>query len=146
MSVISPNDGFVRPHAERVRRWTYLGIGFGCVGLATAGVFLPGLPTTIFLILASYFLTRSCPWLEERLVRNRFFGPYVRYLDGNVPMPRKAKIAAISMMWTMIAVSCTVLVLRELPWWVPAIVAASGVAGTAMIVRFRGLKREPDRT
>lgn len=116
-------------------------LGFLCVGLGTAGVFLPGLPTTIFLILASYFFTRSCPWLEDRLIRTRFFGPYLRYLEGDVPMPRKAKVTAIAMMWIMIAISCTVLAWRGVPWWVPAIVAASGVVGTIAIVQFKGLKR-----
>ncbi|GJQ28953.1 MAG: membrane protein [Phycisphaerae bacterium] len=141
MTALPPQAGLVRSHAERVRRWTYLVLGFLCVGLGTAGVFLPGLPTTIFLILASYFFTRSCPWLEDRLIRTRFFGPYLRYLEGDVPMPRKAKVTAIAMMWIMIAISCTVLAWRGVPWWVPAIVAASGVVGTIAIVQFKGLKR-----
>lgn len=131
----------VRNSAERAVRWAYLSIGVVCVGFGTAGVFLPGLPTTIFLILASYFLTRSCPWLEERLVRNRFFGPYLRWLDGDVPMPRKAKITAICMMWAMIALSVGVIVLKGLAWWIVGAVVASGVIGTVFIARYRGLRR-----
>jgi uncharacterized membrane protein YbaN (DUF454 family) len=134
--------GVVRSPAERVQRWTYLALGFVCVGLATGGVFLPGLPTTIFLILASYFLMRSCPWLEDRLVRkNRFFGAYLKYLDGEVPMPRKAKAWAMAMMWTMIALSCTLLVARGVAWWIPCVVALSGVVGTVAIARYRGIRR-----
>jgi hypothetical protein len=51
--------------------------GLLCVGLGALGAVLPGLPTTIFLILASYCFTRSCPWLEERLLRTRLFAPYM---------------------------------------------------------------------
>lgn len=129
---------------ERAQRGLYVALGLLCIALGAAGVFLPGLPTTIFLILASFFFTRSCPWLEDRLIRNRLFAPYLKYLRGDVPMPRKAKAVAIGMMWTMIALSCTLLVLREAAWWIPACVAASGVVGTVVIGRYRGPRRRPD--
>lgn len=141
MTPLPDPTSVLRAGADRARRWLFMSVGIWCVGLGAAGVFIPGLPTTIFLILASFFLIRSCPWLEERLVRNRFFAPYVRYLDGDVPMPRKAKIAANLMMWSMIALSCALLISRETAWWVIACIVAAGVGGSVMIARFRGLKR-----
>ncbi len=87
------------------RRLLMAAAGVLCVGLALAGVILPGLPTTVFLIAASFFFTRSCPWLEQRLIRNRVFRPYLPYLDGSRPMPRRARLLAIGMMWAAVAIS-----------------------------------------
>ena len=81
------------------RRLLLAGLGLLCVGLALAGVFVPGLPTTVFLIAASYLFTRSCPWLEERMLGLRVFRPFVPYVRGDLPMPRRARIACRNI-WT----------------------------------------------
>jgi uncharacterized membrane protein YbaN (DUF454 family) len=63
----------------------------------------------VFLIAAIWCFTRSCPWLEEKLVRSRFFAPFQPYLEPGARMPRRARIAALVMMWTAIGVSLVVL-------------------------------------
>ncbi len=42
------------------------------------GIVLPGLPTTPFVLVASYCLLRSSPALHERLLRSRLFGNVLR--------------------------------------------------------------------
>ncbi len=91
------------------RRWLLALLGLFCVGLAAIGVVIPGMPTTVFLIAATWLFTRSCPWLEEKLVRHRFFAPFHAYLDPETPMPRRARIAALVAMWTAITVSAVLL-------------------------------------
>lgn len=61
-----------------IRRLVYVALGAFFVALAVLGVALPGLPTTPFLLLASYFLSRSWPRLHQALVNNRVFGPILR--------------------------------------------------------------------
>jgi len=95
-----------------VRRWLYALLGVLCVGVGFVGVFVPGLPTTIFLIFASYLFTRSCPWLEDKLVRAPVFRPYLRYLDGDRAMPLRARIATIAMIWIAVSASCGIMSLR----------------------------------
>ena len=58
-----------------LRRMLYLLLAGGFFVLAMAGVILPGLPTTPFLLLTSYFLVRSYPRLNERLIKSKLFGP-----------------------------------------------------------------------
>lgn len=120
------------------RRLALAGLGLACVGLAGVGVVVPGMPTTIFLIAASYLFTRSCPWLEEKLIRSRPFRPYLRYLDGDQPMPRRARISALVMMWTAVAMSLAWLWTRTVltPLGATLIVAAA-CCGTAMILTYR---------
>jgi uncharacterized membrane protein YbaN (DUF454 family) len=110
-------------------------LGVVCVGLALVGVFVPGLPTTVFLIAAAYLFARSCPFLEERLIRRAPFRPYLRYLDGE-PMPRRAKATAIALMWVAVTTSLAVLWLGErLEPWVGAAVVGAAIAGTVAISR-----------
>lgn len=113
-------------------------LGVVCVGLAALGVFVPGLPTTIFLIIATYLFTRSCPWLEERLIRNRLFAPFLGYLDGSAPMPMRAKLATMCIMWGFVALSVFLLGRSlEAYNWVIFLPPVAAVIGTLFIVRMR---------
>jgi uncharacterized membrane protein YbaN (DUF454 family) len=114
-------------------------LGVLCVALGAVGVVLPGLPTTIFLLLASLLFTKSCPWLEDRLVRNRFFAPYLRYLDGSRAMSRRAKVTAITMMWLMVCLSALTLTRGDARlWWIAALIGGAAVVGTVAILRWGG--------
>ncbi len=110
--------------------------GILCVGLAALGVFVPGLPTTVFLLLATYLFARSCPWLEERLIRNRLFAPFLGYLDGSTPMPMKAKLATLCIMWSFVALSVFLLGRGlEAQSWVIFMPPVAAVVGTVFITR-----------
>lgn len=58
-----------------LRRTAYLIISSLFFVLAVAGILIPGLPTTPFLLLTSYFLLRSSPRLNQRLLDSKWFGP-----------------------------------------------------------------------
>lgn len=117
------------------RRWAFAGVGVASVGLGWLGVFVPGLPTTIFLIIASYCFTRSCPWLEDRLLRVPLFAPYMRVLDEGRGMSKKAAASALLSMWSCVGLSLTILyVAGRLGPWVAGGVVVAALAGTAMIL------------
>lgn len=59
----------------RISRSTYLSLGFLFVGLGIIGVFVPLMPTTIFLILAVGAFGKSDPALESKLLNHPRFGP-----------------------------------------------------------------------
>ena len=127
-----------------LKRAIYASLGVLFVGIAAAGVFLPGIPTAGPLILASLFLTKSSPTLERKLIRNRFFSKYLQYLDGQAEMPPHAKRTAIGLMWLSITISCTLLYLSgKGPWWMLSIIVLAGVVGTIFIWRYGKGKGEP---
>jgi len=75
------------------------------VGVGIAGIFLPVLPTTPFLLLAAYCYMRSSNRLYRWLMNNRFFGSYVRnYVEGR-GMPLHLKIITIALLWTTIGLT-----------------------------------------
>lgn len=114
-------------------RWLLASVGMLCVGLGAVGVFVPGLPTTVFLIVAAWCFTRSCPWLEERLIRVPLFRPFQQYLEPGAPMPRRARVTALVAMWTAIVIS-SIMVGGGL---LPAILVLAGGLGTVVILRIR---------
>ncbi len=134
---------------QRLRRFSpyrllLAAAGVVCVGLAALGVFVPGLPTTIFLILATYLFARSCPWLEERLIRNRLFAPFLGYLDGSTPMPMKAKLITMCIMWAFVALSVFLLGRGlEAQNWVIFMPPVGAVVGTWFIARMGGAPTTP---
>lgn len=120
------------------RRWLLAALGVVCVGLGAVGVVVPGLPTTVFLIAASYLFTRSCPWLEDRLIRVRWFRPYLPYLDGRRPMPRRARWIAIGLMWSAVSVSLLVTAVADrLQLWFTVTLVSAAAVGTWVIFRIR---------
>jgi uncharacterized membrane protein YbaN (DUF454 family) len=124
-----------RVSRNRVTRYGLATAGVGCVGMGALGAVVPGLPTTVFLIIAAWCFARSCPWLTDKLIHNRFFAPFARYLVPGAVMPARAKAISIGVMWVAIAASCWLIIARESPGFVPVTVVLSGVVGTWFIVR-----------
>ncbi|GJM18645.1 MAG: hypothetical protein DHS20C14_08580 [Phycisphaeraceae bacterium] len=131
-AIVAAHDP-TRPRSPR--RWALASVGVACVGLAALGVVTPGLPTTVFLIVASWCFARSCPWLEQRLIRNRFFGPFLRYLEPGAVMPKKAMWITLAMMWTAIAVSVATILASDAPVFVAPSVVLAGAVGTWFVAR-----------
>ncbi len=77
-AVRQSRTGAVGPrYRRRWRRRLLVLLGFLSVGLGTAGIFLPLLPTTPFMLLAGYLFARSSKRWHEWLLRHRHFGPYI---------------------------------------------------------------------
>jgi uncharacterized membrane protein YbaN (DUF454 family) len=90
-------------------RWAMAGAGVTCFGLGIVGVFLPVMPTTVFLLLGSFFLTRSCPWLEERMLRLPVLRPYAEFVRSKAPLSSRMRWTAMAMMLASIGVAAGVL-------------------------------------
>ncbi len=77
LSQRSPLNPAVDPGAVFSRRLKQLASIFGAIGclvLAVLGFFLPLLPCTPFVLLASFLLVKSSPSMHHRLRTSRFFG------------------------------------------------------------------------
>ena len=70
-----------------VLAWLFLAVGI-------AGVFLPLIPGTLFLIFAGACFTRSSPRFEAWLLDHPRFGPPVRAWRATGAVPRRAKVFA----------------------------------------------------
>ncbi len=75
------------------------------LALGTVGLFLPILPTTPFLLVAAACYMRSSERMYNWLLKNRWFGEYLRHYQEGRGIPLKTKIFAISILWITILFS-----------------------------------------
>jgi uncharacterized membrane protein YbaN (DUF454 family) len=90
----------------RRRRWPYLILAYGCIGLGAVGVVVPGLPTTPFLLVAAWAANRGSERLHRRLYEHRQFGPLLRNWQEQRAVPRRAKWVAVLLLvlsWVILA-------------------------------------------
>ena len=110
------------------RRLLYLALAALFFALGLLGVFLPLLPTTPLLLLTSYFLVRSYPPLNERLLRSRWIGPLLQDWQQRRGVRRAVKIKSIILVVLVVAVS----VFFANTWWLRITIAV--VAGVGVLV------------
>ena len=78
-------------------RWLWVGLGCLFVGLGAIGAAVPGMPTTVFLVLAAGCFIRSSQKLYDGLISNKTFGPYLKNYREGKGIPLRAKVIALSM-------------------------------------------------
>ncbi|MFD2236969.1 YbaN family protein [Aureimonas populi] len=76
----------------------YRALGCVALALAIAGVILPGLPATPFLLLAVWALRRGAPELARRVETHPRFEPTLRNWRERRVVPPRAKALAVASM------------------------------------------------
>ena len=90
-------------------------IGIAAISLATGivGLFVPGLPTTVFVLLAAACAARGSPRFHGWLLSHRVFGPIIVNWENGGRVSRPAKRAAAL---TMAISAAVLLVFVGTPW------------------------------
>jgi uncharacterized membrane protein YbaN (DUF454 family) len=120
------------------RQWLCVGLGLFFVGLAAAGAVLPLLPTTPFLLLASYFFVRSSPRLTRWLHNSRVWGPMLHTWRTRRAVSRRVKFTAIVVLLISVAIS---LGLARPSWPVLVVFLVLVAIGLTVILRLPTLPR-----
>lgn len=84
--------------SEESGRTSFLILAYVSVGLAVAGVVLPLLPTTPFVLLAAFFASKGSPTFARWLDEHPRYGPIIENWRKNRVVPLNAKILACTMM------------------------------------------------
>ncbi len=79
-------------------RFFWITLGLAALALGTAGLVLPLLPTTPFMLLAAACFAKSSPRLHGWLTSHRLFGPAIRDWREYRAISPKAKRMALSAM------------------------------------------------
>jgi uncharacterized membrane protein YbaN (DUF454 family) len=119
-----------------VARGALIVIGTLSLALGIAGVFLPLLPTTPFILLAAACYARSSRRFYQWLLTNRLFGRYVRnYLELR-GVPREVKAVSLLALWVTIGCSAAFAVDAL---WARALLVFIATAVTVHILSLRTL-------
>jgi uncharacterized protein len=119
------------PILTGVKRWAWLALGFLCVGLGGIGAVVPGLPTTVFFVMAAACFSRSSPRFEQWVLTRPGVGPLVRDYRAGLGMPRRAKVAAVSSIVVMCGLSAGLAVGT---WWARVLIVVAGAVGVGWIL------------
>ena len=102
--------------------WRSLVVIFVILGFI--GALLPGMPTTVFLILAAWASSRGWPQMDNWLLNHPKYGSTLRDWRANGTVPRKAKWFATIMM----SISAVIMLFTTAP------VAVKVFTNTTMLV------------
>lgn len=115
----------------RLKRGAWFVLGWLAVGLGTLGVVVPGLPTTVFFVLAAACFSRSSPRFEHWVLTRPGVGPLVRDYRAGLGMPRRAKVAACLSIGFVVSLSAFLAVEA---WWLRIVLLTVGAVGIGWIL------------
>ena len=108
--------------------WTLAGLG--CVAVGAIGVIVPGLPSTVFFIMAAAAFSRSSERMERWVLSLPGVGKLVADYRAGLGMPRRAK--AIAGVLIVVAVGISSGLFLD-SWLWRGIVIGLGIVGVAYI-------------
>jgi len=103
-----------------------------CVALGVLGIFLPLLPTTVFLLMAAACYARSSERFYQRLITHRWLGGYIRNHREGRGMRRRDKIGTLVLLW--VGIGATIVWTAEATW-LRLLLLAVAVGVTVHVVR-----------
>lgn len=108
-------------------------IGAVSLGLGVAGMFLPVLPTTPFLLLSAWCWMKGSPRLHSWLMSHPKFGPYIKDFQEHKCISRRVKVVSIVTLWLTISLS----IILVHPIWLRILLTAIAVGVTVHILSFK---------
>lgn len=117
---------------NRIVRALYMTGGTLSLALGIIGVFLPGLPTTPFILLSAALYAKSSEKLYNWLLNNKYLGPRIKNYQRRKGVPLKGKYKIIAFMLTMVLIS-SIIVAKVMA--LKVIIISAGIIG-ALVVRF----------
>jgi uncharacterized membrane protein YbaN (DUF454 family) len=98
------------------------------------GIFLPVMPTTVFLLLAAACYARSSERFYQSLVTNRFLGHYIRNSREGRGLTRRQKATTLVLLWIGIGATAAFSIHA---WWLRALLLLIAIAVTVHVARIK---------
>ena len=112
-------------------RYALAGFGWLCIGIGVVGIIVPGLPTTVFMLMAAWAFSRSSPRFRQWLLAHPRLGPPIAAWRDSGAIPRRAKLLAVTTMTASLA--CYIAFAAD-NWAFPTALAAAMVAVAVYIL------------
>ena len=81
-----------------MKKYMYMTLGFVCLGMAYVGEIVPGIPFSIFLVIAAWAFAKSNDRMHQWLYNHKYFGPFLTNWVNKKVFPTKGKYAMIIVM------------------------------------------------
>ncbi|MEM6392830.1 MAG: YbaN family protein [Planctomycetota bacterium] len=125
-----------RPPLNRAVRWALAALAAVSFAIGWIGIFVPGLPTTIFWLIAVVLATKSCPVIQRWVYQSGRPGQLVQQIIETRSLPKRAKHHAVLGLWLSLTLSMALLLYllgpqHVLPYTLPLV----GLGVTWFILR-----------
>lgn len=107
------------------------------VGIGVLGIFLPLLPTTVFLLIAAACYARSSERAYDWLMTNRVFGRYLRNYQEERGATMTSKVFTIAFLW--VGIGATIYFISA-PIWLAALLGVIATGVTIHLVRLKTIR------
>ncbi len=125
-----------------IRKALLIFAGTLCVGLGVLGMFLPLLPTTVFLLLAAYCYSRSSERFHNWLLTNRWCGSYIKNYKSGKGISIRQKVSTIATLWLSIGFSMWLVG----GFWIDLLLIAIALGVTIHLVMLKTFRAEEQAT
>jgi uncharacterized membrane protein YbaN (DUF454 family) len=139
LTTIRPGELIYLNSSMDVRKAVLIFTGTVFVALGVLGIFLPLLPTTVFLLLAAYCYSRSSERFHNWLLNNRLTGGYVKNYKSGRGMSIAQKTTTLIFLWASIGVSIWLL---SAAFWATLLLLAIAVGVTTHILWIKTYRPE----
>jgi uncharacterized membrane protein YbaN (DUF454 family) len=119
-------------------RFVLIAAGIVCVGFGIAGIFVPLLPTTPFLLLAAACFIRSSERFYHWLTTNRWVGGHIRDYMEHRATTLSTKVASITMLWCALVLAGA---LFTQSWVVRSLLLLIGVGVTVHLATLKTIRQ-----
>ena len=121
-----------RPHdTHYMLRYFLIGAGWCCVVLGILGIFLPLLPTTIFLLIATWCFARSSERFHHWLIKHPKLGPILHSWQNNTGITPSIRNRALAMLWLSLLISMAIVA----KWWIVLLLCVIGCSVSVYLIR-----------
>ena len=123
----------MRHLGTQTKRGLLIIIGFISLALGIAGVVLPLLPTTPFILLTATCFAKSSPRFHRWLLQHPNFGPIINTFQNNARLPTLTAYKVILFIWLSLGLS---MLLLDTLW------AYIGLSSTVVLITSLILKKQ----
>lgn len=117
--------------ARGLKKWKYLAMAAGSFVLSIFGLIIPGIPTVPFLLATSYYLARSSPKLNERLLHARFFGSILKDWESRSALTPLSKLKLVGLTFGVVVATIIFLPVSPIGFVLIAIMVSLSLIGIA---------------
>jgi len=86
-----------------IKKYLYMTLGLFCVGVAYIGFIVPGIPFSIFLVIAAWAFAKSSDKLHAWIYNHPWFGEFLTNWTEKQVFPTRGKYAMILVMSSSLA-------------------------------------------
>jgi uncharacterized protein len=84
---------------SRTAKTLYIALGGVSLALGVIGIFLPILPTTVFLLISAWSWARSSERFYKWLINNKLLGSYISNYKDEKGVTQRQRVLTLALLW-----------------------------------------------